>query len=265
MSCSSAARRSQRSRTGSKPELLADADGVGRDAGRVAPVYVRLGVDDARERLGHPVEALLVGQRDRGAPAPGRAAPRWRCRTPAAATAGRPGRGQERVREPRVEPGPAPRAHHVDGAPAGRRSVMKTSTVWAMQAMREIERDRLARRGPSGRPLPSQCSSRARTASATAGGKPIIATIRAPRSQRASLSCRRLLRQRPQGAEQRGRADDAATTPAPPRGRRSGRSRPCWSSRLARTPASAGRRRSGTAPPCGRRCSSSPASFRSVA
>ena len=72
-------------------------------------------------------------------------------------------------------------------AACGPSAVVKTSTVWAMHAMRETMGIASPSR-PSGRPLPSQCSSRARTASATAGGKPIIATIRAPRSQRASLS-----------------------------------------------------------------------------
>ncbi len=93
-------------------------------------------------------------------------------------------------------------------AASGPSADMYTSAVWATQVMREI-RGMASPSSPSGRPLPSQCSSRARTASAAAGEKPRSATMRAPRSQRALLSAGRLARDGAQGAQELAGARDA--------------------------------------------------------
>ncbi len=68
---------------------------------------------------------------------------------------------------------------------------------------------------PSGRPLPSQCSSSARTAPDVAAGNPSMATSRAPRSQRALLrssASRRMLRNARSSWAARPKLDDSGAT-----------------------------------------------------
>ena len=258
MSCSSPARRrAAQPRPGRSRTRSPIADRVGGDADRVARGVGRLGVDDAGERLGDAVQAVLVGQGDPGlvglqvAHHLGR-----RVARPSASRGGRPGRspGTRRRGGDRTSARAARRT--TSSAASGPSADMNTSAVWARHAIREIS-GMASPSSPSGRPLPSQCSSSARTASAVAGGKPSIATRRAPRSQRALLrssASRRMLRrarsswparaipERVRGDVLRRVADEL------------GRVGPVHERELALQVAVVGVR---TARTCGRRCSSS--------
>ena len=183
MSCSSAARRMSRSTSSSKPSARAMLD---RDQARAVGVAVgprRLGVDDAGERVGDPVQLLLVGRRAAGRSAPSGERRRRQRRPERRVAAGRaaarrPARGRTSRRcgaRRRRRPPSSPRA------------AWKISTVCARHRIRAQQRDLLAAQ-PSGWPRPSQCSSSARIAAAVPRPSPSSRAISAPRSQRARIS-----------------------------------------------------------------------------
>ena len=164
----------------------ADRDGVVGHARRVVEGVGRLRVDHVGERGGDAVEILVARGADRRAGIERRRRSSGSRASSSSSQIGslvgdRAGRRRRAPGRTSVRAGRAP-SHGRPGTP---KAVRKTSTVCAMHAMRARWGISAPRR-PRGRPLPSQCSSSARTASAASGGKPRLATIRAPRSQRAS-------------------------------------------------------------------------------
>ena len=146
----------------------------------------RLRVDDARERVGDPVEPRVVGEQQpvRGLPRRDVVVVERRPRTPrrrgtspnASTSAGsnqRPARLRSHAPRPR---GRRPRRGR--SRPSGRgRGCAPSSGISSP-------------RSPRGWPPPSQCSSSARIASAVSALKPSMSAISAPRSQRAAISAR---------------------------------------------------------------------------
>ena len=132
MSCSSPARRRSRSTTGVEAEHAADPDRDLGHAHRVQGRERRLGVDHPRERLGDPVDPLVVGAQDQVARLPARHVGLLERGPERAVAADR----QERVDERRVEPAPAAAPRDLRARPSTPPAAWKISTVWARQRIR---------------------------------------------------------------------------------------------------------------------------------
>ena len=190
MSCSSAARRSQRSRTGVEPELLADPRGVGRHAGRCGArctATSRRRRSRTPRRLGRAPpssatrDAVCAGSTLVRRPRRCQARPRARrSRSRRAAT-----RADASVRvEPRARAARAPPSHGGRRArPPARRP---PSTAPDARRPGPAARSASPARSPSGWPRPVPVLERARPIAPgrLRSSRPITRAMPAPRSQR---------------------------------------------------------------------------------
>ena len=186
MSCSSAARRRSRSERRIRAERVGQAHHDHAGAIRVAVGPGRLRVDDAGERVGDPVETLLVGVQQavlglprRDVARRQRARPRTPCHrgtSRAASTSAGSNQLARTLVEHATTPRPTPPA------------AWKISAVWARQRIRPssgISVAAQARAAGRGRPSARRARGSRRRSRVR---KPSMSAISAPRSQRASIS-----------------------------------------------------------------------------
>ena len=189
MSCSSAARFSQRRRSARQVQLLGDQVGEQRDALAVAAGVGALGVDHLGEGGGDVVEIVVVDQSS--ACCAGSSAKIASCRSRRARASPRMRVARRRARRPldqlRIEPGAgAVRDFALRGLDAVRD--WNTSTTCASSAMRDIRAGSRRRSSPSGCRRRSSARRGSGCRCATLSENRIWRAISAPRWQRVSIS-----------------------------------------------------------------------------
>ena len=174
----------------SRPSARAERDGDLGDALGVAGGVRRLGVDDAGERLGDAVQAVVVGEQQRGrrARARRRAAPSSEAQkawSSSMALSASTSAGSNHV----------PRRSRATATRRARAAVLPED----LRGLREAEDPAAAARSPR---LPGRRGSRGRPSARRGGGspprrsssRPIMRAMSAPRSQRSSVSAARARR-----------------------------------------------------------------------